>query len=166
MRINNSKVKGVVISGYFLLILVAIVLLTVFSVFEDVEINPVITFVYVSFIFLVVFIIIFNLAKYFEYDSDGFKVGILNKGLLSTDYLKSKEHALEFDKENLTKYKFQNFILYKRLILYVLNSRNHKKREIFNVTLVSRKKCKYVSQSLNKIIKHNKNQKQRVDDRR
>ena len=118
--------------------------------------NPVIAFVIILFSFLAVFIIIFSIAKYFEYDSDGLKVGIMNKGLLSTDYLRSKEHTLEFDKEKLVRFKFQNFVFYKRLVLYFLNSRGHHKKEIFNVTLVSRKKRKYVRQSLNKIIRNNK----------
>ncbi len=156
MRINNSKIKGKVISGYFVSILITLVLSTVFSVFKGIDVNPVITFVMVVFIFLAVFIAIFNIAKYFEYDSDGLKVGVMNKGLLSTDYLRSKEHTIEFDKENLMRFKFQNFVFYKRLILFILNSRGHNKKEIFNVTLVSRKKRKYVKQSLNKIIRNNR----------
>jgi hypothetical protein len=156
MRINNSKIKDKVISGYFVSILITLVLSTVFSVFKGIDLDPVITFIMVIFIFLAVFIAIFNIAKYFEYDSDGLKVGVINKGLLSTDYLRSKEHTIEFDKENLIRFKFQNFVIYKRLILIILNSRGHNKKEIFNVTLVSRKKRKYVKQSLNKIIRNNR----------
>jgi hypothetical protein len=156
MRINNSKIKDKVISGYFVSILITLVLSTVFSVFKGIDLDPVITFIMVIFIFLAVFIAIFNIAKYFEYDSDGLKVGVMNKGLLSTDYLRSKEHTIEFDKENLIRFKFQNFVIYKRLILIILNSRGHNKKEIFNVTLVSRKKRKYVKQSLNKIIRNNR----------
>ena len=156
MRINNSKIKDKVISGYFVSILITLVLSTVFSVFKGIDLDPVITFIMVIFIFLAVFIAIFNIAKYFEYDSDGLKVGVMNKGLLSTDYLRSKEHTIEFDKENLMRFKFQNFVFYKRLILIILNSRGHNKKEIFNVTLVSRKKRKYVKQSLNKIIRNNR----------
>ena len=75
---------------------------------------------------------------------------------LSTNSLKSKEHTLEFEKEKLVSFKFQNFIIYKRLVLYVINRRGHKKKESFDVTLVPRKKRKYVKQSLNKIVRNNR----------
>ena len=109
MRVNNSKVKGAVISVYFILIISALILSTVFSVFKEIDINPVLIFVGVVFVFLGLFVLIFRITKFFEYDSDGLKVGIMNKGLLSIDSLKSKEHTLEFDKEKLVNFKFQNF---------------------------------------------------------
>jgi len=156
MRINNSKVKKVIVSGYFLLIVLTLVFATVFNAFTDVSINPVLAFVITVFVYLALFVLLFGVTKFFEYDSDGLKVGIMNKGLLSTDYLNSKEHTLEFDKKNLVSFNFQNFIVYKRLVLYVKNKRGHKKKEIFNVTLVARKKRKYVKQSLNKIVRNNR----------
>lgn len=166
MRTNNAKVKGTIISLYFLLVLTVFVLVTVFSVFKELELNPVIAFVMLIFLFMGIFVALFNIARYFEYDSDGLKVGVLNKGLLATDFLKSKEHNVEFDKSSLVNYKFQNFLVYKRLVLYILNKRGHIKKEIFNVTLVSRKKRKYVRQSLRKIKRQNKEKKKLEDDRR
>ena len=165
MRINNSKIKNIIVSGYFLMIVLTLVFAIVFNAFREISINPVLIFIITVFVYLVLFILLFAATKFFEYDSDGYKVGIRNKGLLSTDYLNSKEHTLEFDKENLISFKFQNFIFYKRLVLYVTNHRGHKKKEIFNVTLVDRKKRKYVKQSLNKIIRNNRSKKQIVDDR-
>ncbi len=156
MRINNSKIRGIVISGYFIFIVLALTLSTVFNVFSELEINSVLIFIFTVFIFLGIFILIFKVTKFFEYDSDGLKVGIMNKGLLSTNSLKSKEHTLEFEKDKLINFKFQNFIIYKRLVLYITNSRGHKKKEIFNVTLVESKKRKYVKQSLNKIVRNNR----------
>lgn len=131
MRINNAKIKGQVISVYFVLILIIIVLLTIFEVFVDIEeaeINPVLVFVMMMFVFLTLFIMVFKFAKYFEYDSDGLKAGIINKGLLATDNLKSKEHVLEFDKERLLSFKFQNLIFKRRLVLYILSKHGHKKK--------------------------------------
>ncbi len=159
MRINNSKVRNVIISMYFILIVLAIVFSIVFSGFTELEINPVILFVIVLFIFLALFVFIFRISKFFEYDSDGLKISILNKGLLSTEQLSSKEHSLEFEKEKLISFKFQNFIIYKRLVLYILNKRGHNNKKIFNVTLVERKKLKYVRQSLSKIVRNNRKQK-------
>lgn len=165
MRVNNSKTKGVVISGYFVFMVISLTLLTVFSVFSEIDINPVLIFIFTMFLYLGIFVLIFKITKYFEYDSDGLKVGLINKGLLSNKSLKSKEHTLEFDKEKLISFKFQNFIIYKRLVLYILSRNGHKKKVIFNVTLVNRKKRKYIKQSLNKIVRINRNNTV-VDDRR
>ena len=156
MRTNNGKIRNVIISVYFILIVMAIILSTVFSAFQDLTGNPKLTFLLFLFGFIGLFFLVHWISKYFEYDSDGLKVGIMNKGLLSTDYLNSKEHTLEFDKKNLVSFNFQNFIVYKRLVLYIKNKRGHKKKEIFNVTLVARKKRKYVKQSLNKIVRNNR----------
>jgi hypothetical protein len=142
-----------------------LVLATVFEVFGDEEaplIDPVISVVLVIFAFLALFSILFKFAKFFEYDSDGLKVGVINKGLLATDYLKSKEHSLEFDKDKLISFKFQNFIFKKRLVLYIMSKHGHKKKEVFDVSLVSKRKRRYVKLSLNKIIRQNK--KNQFDD--
>jgi len=156
MRINNSKVKGVVVSGYFVFVVISLTLLTVFNVFSEILINPVLIFIFTVFIYLAIFVLTFKATRYFEYDSDGLKVGLINKGLLSNKSLKSKEHTLEIDKEKLISYKFQNFIFYKRLVLHVLSRHGHKKKVVFNVTLVSGKKRKYIKQSLNKIVRINR----------
>ena len=78
---------------------------------------------------------------------------------MSSKGLSSKEHSLEFEKDKLVRFQFQNFIVYKRLVLYVINKRGHEKKEVFNVTLVERKKRKYVRQSLSKVVRFNKKQK-------
>jgi len=88
---------------------------------------------------------------------------VINKSLLLSEYLNKKEHVVEFEKK-LIGFKFQNFIVYKRLVLYIINSRGHRKKEIFNVTLVQHKKRKYVKQSLNKIVRNNRAKKIIVDD--
>lgn len=159
MKINNSKVKGIIVSAYFLLIVLIVILASVFNIFIDIPLNPVLIFVAVLFLFLGLFVLLFKVTKFFEYDSDGLKISILNKGLLSSEGLSSKEHSLEFEKEKLISFKFQNFIFYKRLVLFVINKRGHEKREVFNVTLVERKKRKYVRQSLGKVVRRNKKQK-------
>ena len=73
MRVNNSKTKGIVISGYFIFIVIALTLLTVFDVFSEIPINPVLIFIFTVFVFLGIFVLIFKITKFFEYDSDGFK---------------------------------------------------------------------------------------------
>lgn len=159
MRINNSKVKNVIISTYFLLIVLALILSILFSAYSEISTNPALSFILIFFSFSALFLLLFGVTKFFEYDSDGVKVGVMNKSLLLSEYLIKKEHVVEFEKEKLIGFKFQNFIVYKRLVLYIMSSQGHKKKEVFNVTLVERKKRKYIKQSLNKIIRHNRTKK-------
>ena len=158
MRTNNLKVKNIIISIYFVLILLAILASTIFSVFSHLSSNPTLIFFLIFLAFIVLFIIVHNISKYFEYDSDGIKVVVINKGLLLSDYFNYREHKAEFSKENLVGYKFHNYLVYKTLTLYIKDRKGNKKKESFNVTLVAKKKRKYIRQSLSKMIKLNKKQ--------
>lgn len=149
---------------YFILIVLAILFATLFSAFSDLTDSPTLTFFIVIGAFALLFLLAHKVSKYFEYDSDGLQVVILNKGLLLSDYFNYREHKLEFEKENLLGYKFNNYIVYKNLVLFINTRHNHKRREEFNVTFVSRKKRKYIRQSLSKIVKHNRNLKKKIND--
>ncbi|MEH6536020.1 MAG: hypothetical protein V7719_06480 [Psychroserpens sp.] len=156
MRINNSKVKNTIISVYFILIVLAIVSATLFKSFSDVTKNRTLTYILIVFGFAILFFIVHFVSKYFEYDSDGLKVVVINRGLLLTDKFNYREHKAEFDKEQLYGYKFSNYFVYKTLKLYLKDSKGKKKTVKFNATLVSRKKRRYIRQSLSKIVKNNK----------
>lgn len=156
MRTNNGKVKNVIISLYFILIVLVIVLTTLLGEFKDIVESQAITYLIILVVFGILIIITHRICKYFEYDSDGMKVVILNKGMLLSDYFNYREYKLEFDKKDLKKYKIRNFIFIKVLVLYVKGRNDELRKETFNVTLVSRKKRKYIRQSLSKIIRHNK----------
>ena len=156
MRTNNGKVKNVIISLYFILIVMAIVMTTLISEFRDIADNPTRSFFIIFIAFLLLFGITHRISKYFEYDSDGMKVVILNRGLLLSDYFNYREHKLEFEKSELTGFRFYNYIFFKNLVIHIKTKKGHKRTERFNVTLVSRKKRKYIKQSLSKMIKQNK----------
>ena len=157
MRTNNSKVKNTIISVYFILIVLAIVFATVFKAFSDLTTNPTITFIIIASGFAVLFFLVHYISKYFEYDSDGLKVVVTNRGLLLSDNLNYREKVLEFEKKDLYAYTFRNYIVYKTLTFHIKDSRDKKKQETFNVTLVPKKKRRYIRQSLSKMIKTNKN---------
>ena len=100
MRINNAKVKNVIISTYFFLVVLALILSTLFSAFSEVSTNPILTFIIIFFGFSTLFLMLFGLTKFFEYDSNGVKVVVINKSLLLSEYLNKKEHVVEFEKKN------------------------------------------------------------------
>ncbi|MCF1191787.1 hypothetical protein LRR18_09330 [Mangrovimonas sp. AS39] len=155
MRTNNAKVRNVIVSVYFILIVVGILLAVVFKAFSDLSKNPLITSLVITVVFSLIFFLFHFISKYFEYDSDGMKVVITNKGLLLADHFNYREKTVDFDKRQLAGFKFRNFIFYKTLVVYLKSDRGNHKSESFNVTLVARKKRKYIKQSLSKIIKLN-----------
>lgn len=165
MRIDNSKVKNSVISLYFLLVVFAVVFLILYNTFFEVPENSVFLFFIFILFFIVILLMIQKISKYFEYDSDGIQVVIRNKGMLLSDYFNYREYKLEFKKDQLIGYKFNNYFIYKSLELIIKSSRGKKRKETFNVSLVNRKKRRYIRQSLSKITKHNSNLKKQMNDR-
>ena len=155
MRTNNATVKNIIVSVYFVLIVLAIVLATVFKAFSHLTSNPILTFVIIFVGFLILFFSVHAISKYFEYDSDGIKVVVINKGLLLSDHFNYREHKIEFDKHRLVAFKFKNYSVYKSLTFYIKNSKGQVKKETFNVTLLTKKKRRYIRQSLNKMVKSN-----------
>lgn len=157
MRTNNSKVKNTIVSVYFVLIVLAIVSAIVFNLFSDLTSNPTVVFVAISIGFIALFFLVHYISKFFEYDSDGVKVVVTNSGLLLSDNFNYREKKLEFNKEDIYAFKYKNYLIYRTLTLYIRDSRDKKRAERFNVTLMSKKKRRYIRQSLTKMIKTNKN---------
>lgn len=157
MRTNNSNIRNLIVSVYFVLIVLAIFSAIVFNSFKHLTSNPFLTFVLIVVVFGAIFFVVHRVSRYFEYDSDGMKVVVINKGLLLSDYINYREHIVEFDKERLVAFKFNNYMLYRTLDLYIRDRKGGKRKETFNVTLVPKKKRRYIRQSLGKIIKINAN---------
>ncbi len=157
MRTNNSNIRNLIVSVYFILVVLAIFSAIVFNSFKHLTSNPFLTFILIVFLFGLIFFVVHRVSRYFEYDSDGMKVVIINKGLLLADHINYREHILEFDKERLVAFKFNNFLLYRTLDIYVRDRKGGKKKETFNVTLLPKKKRRYIRQSLSKMIKMNAN---------
>ena len=157
MRTNNSKVKNTIVSVYFVLIVLAIVSAIVFNLFSDLTSNPTVVFVAISIGFIALFFLVHYISKFFEYDSDGVKVVVTNSGLLLSDNFNYREKKIEFNKEDIYAFKYKNYLIYRTLTLYIRDSRDKKRAERFNVTLMSKKKRRYIRQSLTKMIKTNKN---------
>lgn len=157
MRTNNEKVKSVIIGVYFIMIVLAITSIFVFNAVTGLDVNPLILFLVVLGIFGILFFLVHRVAKYFEYDSDGAKLILLNKGLLLSDRFNYREHKLEAGKQELVGFKMYNFFIYKELVVFIKwEGHESVKKYRFNITLVARKKRKYMKQSLSKTVKLNK----------
>ncbi|MGJ8549454.1 hypothetical protein [Winogradskyella wichelsiae] len=155
MRTDNREIKNTIISIYFIILVVAILLATIFKSYHLVEGSS----LYVLLGLLIAVVIVHFVARFFEYDSDGANVIITNSGLILNDYFNYRENKVEVARNKLTGYKIVNYYLYKSLIVYTTNSKGQVSKERFNITLLKRKKVRYVRQSLKKIIKENKSHK-------
>ena len=152
MRTDNGSVRNFIISVYFVLIVVAVLLATVFQSFDAISDGS----LYVFFGTLVVAVIIHGIARFFEYDSDGPNLIIINRGLLLSDYLNYREHKIEIEKKKVLGFKIKRFYVYNQLVILYSDRHDKQHKARFNVTLVKRRKLRYIRQSLSKIIKENK----------
>jgi len=155
MRTSNIKVKNKIVSVYFLLFIFVVYLVVVFNVFTDFGNIASHTFLLLVFGVAFLFFLIYIISKYFEYNSDGLNLILINRGFILSEYFNYREHVVEFEKTNLVAFKFQNYIAYQRLVLYYKTKNGNKIKSCFNVTLLAKKKQNYISQSLKKILKNN-----------
>ncbi len=156
MRTNNSKTKNAIISVYFVILVLAIAAPIFIKSLRLFGANATMSSVVIGVLLIGLFFLVHFICRFFEYDSDGTKVIVTNRGLLLSDYMNYREHVVEFDKKDLVAYSFKNYIIYRTLTLYLLNSRGKKRKETFNISLVNKRKRKYIRQSLKKIVKANK----------
>ena len=80
--------------------------------------------------------------------------------MILTEYINYREKHVEFIRNELVGFKFRDFIIYKSLTLILKSKDGTTRNERFNVTLVKRRKRRYVRQSLGKTIKLNKKKNQ------
>ena len=86
MRTDNRDIKNTIISIYFILIIAAVLLATVFQSYNLVEGSS----LYVLIGLLVAVVVVHFVARFFEYDSDGVQVVVVNRGLLLAEYFNYK----------------------------------------------------------------------------
>ena len=156
MRINNAKIKNTILTAYFLLLFAAILNMLVFGLFRSWIKNTNLEWGLIIAFFVIVFVVLYSIAKYFEYDSDGDVLVIINRGLIVSEFVNYREKIVEFPKKKLLYYKLKDYGIYKSLNLYIRSGENRQKRIKFNVTLVPKRKLRYLKMSLDKVVKQNK----------
>ncbi len=90
----------------------------------------------------------------FEYDSDGEALNFRNNHIL---YIFSQKNAKdEFPKYKMLKYNVVNFLIFKRLYVYVSSKKNHVIVLKYDITYLRKNELKDLIFSLNKVVKNNK----------
>lgn len=155
MRFNNAKSRKWIPFVYFFVVLLSIVALLYMFFFKD-DFKEVRVWYAIPLSIVLVIVIIYSYAKYFEFDSDGNVLTFVNKGLFISNYIQyRKEHRAEFPKEKLKKYRIRNYILFSFLYIYVRSKNNQIKRLYFNISLLSGRKKRALKKSLDKVLKQN-----------
>ncbi|MGM0635430.1 MAG: hypothetical protein ACQESK_05150 [Bacteroidota bacterium] len=98
-------------------------------------------------------------GKYFEYDSEGEIVTFINRGVILSNFFNYRDTVLEVKRKRIVDFKIINFLIYKRLVITVKTRHGLVKRHT-NITFLSPKKTKYLSQSLNKLVTKNQDKKE------
>ncbi|GAB2769276.1 hypothetical protein [Salinimicrobium soli] len=157
MRFNNKKETSIVPSIYIIVVAVFIT-----NAFASVEIKyDDVPFNYSSLIpnviALAIAVYIFTVGKSFEFDSDGETINFKSNGLLISKFMRYREQRTEVPKAKLQNFKIENYILYKRLHVFI-HSRNKRgyRHYKYNITFLSRKKTKALRISLAKVMEKNK----------
>ncbi|EDP94477.1 hypothetical protein U8527_12495 [Kordia algicida OT-1] len=154
MRFSNAKSKKWVPFLYFFLGIGSILIMLYLFLFRE-DFKTVGVWYSIPVMLLLVFLIFYSTAKYFEFDSDGNVLTFVNKGLFISNFINYREHRAEFPKEKLKRYRLQNYILFSFLYIYVKSKTNQIKRVRFNISLLSGTKKRALKKSLDKVIKHN-----------
>ncbi|WP_046755648.1 hypothetical protein [Kordia jejudonensis] len=154
MRFSNASTKKWIPFLYFFLGLGSLVAILFVMFFQD-EFNQVKLWYLIPIFLVVIFVMIYTSAKYFEFDSDGNVLTFINKGLFISNFVNYREQRAEFPKEKLKSYRIKNYILFCLLYVYIKSRNNKIKRIQFNISLLSRRKKRALKQSLDKVLKHN-----------
>ena len=157
MRFNNRKETSIVPSIYIIVVAVFIT-----NAFASIELKyDEVPFNYSSlvpnFIALAVAVYIFFIGKSFEFDSDGETINIKSNGLLVSKFMHYREKRTEVPKSKLKDFRIENYILYKRLHIYI-HSRNRigYRHYRYNITFLTGKKTRSLRISLAKVLEKNK----------
>jgi len=155
MRFNNQHVRQFVASAYFVFVVALFLSAFSFSYVSKIITNAGYKYLFLFAILITSFLLIHKLARYFEYDSDGTVLVIINRGLFLSEFFNYRENKAEFPKKKLLNYKIKNYGIYKTLDLYIQGKKTQKRLR-FNITLITNKKIKYLKQSLDKVLRQNK----------
>lgn len=110
---------------------------------------------YLLLIIPAILLIIFFLRgrQIFEYDSDGEALNFKNRGISP---ILGKSVSDEFPKYKLLKYEVVNAIIFKRLYITISSKKSHSITLKYDISYLTDKEIKDLKLSLNKVVKHNK----------
>ncbi len=156
MRFNNAKVKRWIPIAYFLIFLLIVYSLVGFNLKWNELGSKGFVYMLPAIVLFLGAILLYVLAVFFEYDSDGDVLNFINRGMFVTDFFNYRENKAEFPKEKLAYYKLNDYLIYSSLNIYIRSKNNRIKRLKFNVSFLSRKKKRSLRKSLDKVVRNNK----------
>lgn len=159
MRFSNYNTIRYVPFLYFFIITSIVVLGYLEFKFEqeDLFYAEVIYWIFLG-VMIVLLLYIYNFGKLFEYDSDGEALCFRNSGAVLSETLNYRENKAEFPKHKLKQYKISDYLIFKKLSIYVKSNylgQKQVKKIVFDITFVKPKRISLMKASLNKVVKTN-----------
>lgn len=93
-------------------------------------------------------------AKYFEYDSEGSLVSLVNKGSILSEFINYRTRVWEIKKCDIKSFKIVNLLIYKVIYIHY-SSKTSKGHVRANISLLNARQRKLLKLSLERIIAKN-----------
>lgn len=155
MRLSNNKETSIIPGLYYFSLV--IFLLTIFlyqqlgrEVFRKEE-----HFYYTLLGIFLLQVYIYVCGKYFEFDSEGEIVTIVNKGMILSNFINYRNSHIEIRRDRILGYKYYNFFIYRRLVILAKDSNGKEYQKHLNVSFIKPKKIKLVRTSLQRLVNKN-----------
>lgn len=164
MRLSNRNKASVYNSLSTLLLMIAVFGITVFAA-NEYRFHAMDKESYLLIIIPVLLLIVFYISgrQIFEYDSDGEALNFKNRNVIP--FLNKPLHD-EFPKYKLIKYDVVSIFFFKRLYITVSSKNNGSTILKYQISYLSNKEVNDLKLSLNKVVKANKEKKDKKDDDR
>ncbi|MDQ1856105.1 MULTISPECIES: hypothetical protein [unclassified Chryseobacterium] len=164
MRLSNRNKTSIYNSLSTLLLMTAVFGITVFAA-NEYRFHAMGKESYLLIIVPVLLLIIFYISgrQIFEYDSDGEALNFKNRNIIP--FLNKPLHD-EFPKYKLIKYDVVSILFFKRLYITVSSKNNGSTILKYQISYLGNKEINDLKLSLNKVVKTNKEKKDKIDDDR
>ncbi|MEJ5049229.1 hypothetical protein WH221_05285 [Chryseobacterium culicis] len=164
MRLSNRN-KASIYNSLSTLLLMTTVFCIIAFVANEYRFNAMGNESYLLIIVPLLLLIIFYISgrQIFEYDSDGEALNFKNRNIIP--FLNKPLHD-EFPKYKLIKYDVVSILFFKRLYITVSSKNNGSTILKYQISYLNRKQVNDLKLSLNKVVKANKEKKDKTDDDR
>ncbi|MFP8892294.1 MULTISPECIES: hypothetical protein [Chryseobacterium] len=164
MRLSNRNKASIYNFLCTLLLMITMVGIIAFAA-NEYRFNAVGKESYLLIIVPALLLIIFYISgrQIFEYDSDGEALNFKNRNIIP--FLDKPLHD-EFPKYKLIKYDVVSILFFKRLYITVSSKNNGSAILKYQISYLNRKQVNDLKLSLNKVVKTNKEKKDKLDDDR
>ena len=158
MRFNNYSTIKYIPFVYFIIIIAIVIVFYLKFLLDKGHFFDVEHFLCLALGGSVLLFYLYRFGKFFEYDGDGEALCFRNSGIFISERINYREKKAEFPGIKLKRFEIKDYVIVKKLYVYVKSSRIPKKvtKISFDITFVKPKRIHLLIASLNKVVSKNK----------